>query len=207
MGYILHIAASSMARRPALRLRGHDFCERPVPHSVPPALLAPVVPEAVTSAPLAVRVAVCWPQKPNAPKWTAEPNPSPLHRLTATLTVYGMGNMFPCDSVVLPQTRYTSTSRISRTIVSSTGYLRTSVALDLTFERASAIFECLKAGDGERQAVLAILTSTAECLGWTGPAEPDSGQLPRNFHIMAVHGRFHLPPRPRKRRTCPHVPF
>ena len=129
MGYILHIAASSMARRPALRLRGHDFCERPVPHSMPPALLAPVVPEAVTSAPLAVRVAVCWPQKPNAPKWTAEPNPSPLHRLTATLTVYGMGNMFPRDSFVLPQTRYTSTSRISRTIVSSTGYLRTSVAL------------------------------------------------------------------------------
>jgi len=73
---------------------------------MPPALHAPVAPEAVTSAPLAVRVAVCWPQKPKALKWTADPNPSPLHRLTATLTVYDMGNMFPCVSVVLPQTRY-----------------------------------------------------------------------------------------------------
>jgi len=89
---------------------------------MPPALHAPVVPEAVTSAPLAVRVAVCWPQKPNALKWTADPNPSLLHRLTATLTVYDMENMFRCVSVVLPQTRYTSTSNISRTTVSSTGY-------------------------------------------------------------------------------------
>jgi len=134
---------------------------------MPPALHAPVVPKAVTSAPLVVRVPVCWPQKPNALKWTADPNPFPLHRLTATLTVYDVGNMFPCVSVVLPRTHYTSTSKISRTIVSSTGYLRTSVALDLTFERASTIFECLQTGDGERQAILAILTTTAECLGWT----------------------------------------
>jgi len=41
----------------------------------------------------------------------------------------------------------------------------------------------------------------------TGPAEPDSGQLPRNCDIMAVRGRVHLHPRPRKRRTCPHVSF
>ena len=40
-----------------------------------------------------------------------------------------------------------------------------------------------------------------------GPAEPDSGQLPRNCDVMAVRGHVHLPPRPRKRRTCPHVPF
>jgi len=116
---------------------------------MPPALHAPVVPEAVTSAPLAVRMAVRWPQKPNALKWTADPNPSPLRRLTATLTVYDMGNMFPCVNVVLPQTRYTRTSILSQTIVSSTGYLRTSVALDFTFERSSAILECLQTGDGE----------------------------------------------------------
>jgi len=41
----------------------------------------------------------------------------------------------------------------------------------------------------------------------TGPAEPDSGQLPRNCDIMAVRCRVHLHPRPRKRQTCPHVPF
>jgi len=41
----------------------------------------------------------------------------------------------------------------------------------------------------------------------TGPAEPDSGQIPRNCDIVAVRGRVHLPPRPRKRRTCPHAPF
>jgi len=39
------------------------------------------------------------------------------------------------------------------------------------------------------------------------PAEPDSGQMPRNRDIMAVRGRIHLHPRPRKRRTCPHVPL
>ena len=68
---------------------------------------------------------------------------------------------------MLPQTRYTSAPKNSTTNVSSTGYLHTYVALDLTFERARTIFECLQTGDGERQAVLAILTSTAECLGWT----------------------------------------
>jgi len=41
----------------------------------------------------------------------------------------------------------------------------------------------------------------------TGPAEPDSGHLPRNCDIMAVRGRVHLPPRLRKRRTFPHAPF
>ena len=41
----------------------------------------------------------------------------------------------------------------------------------------------------------------------TGPPEPDSGQLPRNCDIMAVRGHVPLPPRPRKRRACPHVPF
>jgi len=41
----------------------------------------------------------------------------------------------------------------------------------------------------------------------TGPPELDSGQLPQNCDIMAVRGHVHLPLRPRKRRTCPHVPF
>jgi len=162
MGYILHIAASSMARRPALRLRGHAILRKAsaTQHATSPARACS--PRSSHVGAVVVRVAVCWPQKPNALKWTADPNPFPLHRLTATLTVYDVGNMFPCVSVVLPQTHYTSTSKISRTIVSSTGYLRTSVALDLTFERASTIFECLQTGDGERQAILAILATTDE---------------------------------------------
>ena len=36
----------------------------------------------------------------------------------------------------------------------------------------------------------------------TRPPEPDSGQLPRSCDVMAVRGRFHLPPRPRKHRIC-----
>jgi len=39
----------------------------------------------------------------------------------------------------------------------------------------------------------------------TGPPEPDSGQLPWRYDIMAVSGRVHLPARPRKPRTCSHV--
>jgi len=41
----------------------------------------------------------------------------------------------------------------------------------------------------------------------TGSTEPNSDQLPRNGDITAVRGRVHLPPRPHKRRTYPHVPF
>jgi len=41
----------------------------------------------------------------------------------------------------------------------------------------------------------------------TGPPEPDSSQLPWSCDVMAVRDRFHLPPRPRKQRTCPCVPF
>jgi len=38
-----------------------------------------------------------------------------------------------------------------------------------------------------------------------GTTEPDSGQLQRKCDSMVVRGCVHLPPRPRKRRTCSHV--